>query len=90
MFPLRKDDLSSLKCLLLLMIDPHSPIVSQDSQAGPGTWDGGTKDGHSQIKTPDSSVAPAGPTLVLQSTEQIIHISDNPWLVRPSAQACTF
>ena len=34
MFPLRKDDLSSLKCLLLLMIDPHSPIVSQDSQAG--------------------------------------------------------
>ena len=57
MFPLRKDDLSSPKCLLLLMIDPHSPIVSQDSQAGPGTLDGGTKDGHSQIKTPDSSVA---------------------------------
>ena len=57
MFPLRKDDLSSLKCLLLLMIDPTPPLLAEDSQPGQGTGDGGTKDGHSQIKTPDSSVA---------------------------------
>ena len=37
----------------------------------------------SKLLTP-LSLSSAGPTLVLQSTEQIIHISDNPCLARPA------
>ena len=68
------------------MIDPHSPIVSQDSQAGqePGMEEQKMATPKSKLLTP-LSLSSAGPTLVLQSTEQIIHISDNPWLVRPGA-----